>query len=221
MRRTPPTLRRVLVSALVTVTVAVGILTLVVGPSQDPTLKAVQLLAVIGLGAAVISGVIVLALVRLADWKTSEDDFEQIVLRAERLASHELSGYDDYESDHDPDDWTDEEEELDFSGEEDFKALVRSAVDELPLEFHRALEHVAIVVTDSTPRVRAGRGRRRVYGLYQGDSVTRDYFHDRILIFKNRLVHDFGHDPELLREQVLRTVREELSHGLGWVRQPA
>ena len=35
-----------------------------------------------------------------------------------------------------------------LADEEDFRALVRSAVDELPLEFHRALEHVAIVVAD-------------------------------------------------------------------------
>jgi predicted Zn-dependent protease with MMP-like domain len=86
---------------------------------------------------------------------------------------------------------------------------VRSAIDDLPLEFHRALEHVAIVVTD-------GGRERGAYGLYEGDTIARDYFHDRILIFEDTLTRDFGHDPDLLRAQVSRTVRHELAHHLGW-----
>ena len=66
------------------------------------------------------------------------------------------------------------------------------AVDDLPLEFHRALEHVAVVVYD-------GGRRRRAYGLYQGGTVARDGFHDRIVIFRDTLVRDFGHDPALLK----------------------
>jgi predicted Zn-dependent protease with MMP-like domain len=93
--------------------------------------------------------------------------------------------------------------------EDDFKALVRRAVDELPLEFHRALEHVAIVVSD-------GGRSQRAYGLYQGDTVARDYFHDRIVIFRDTLLRDFGDDAELLRAQVTRTLRHELAHHLGW-----
>ena len=83
------------------------------------------------------------------------------------------------------------------------------AIDELPLEFHRALEHVAIVISD-------GGRRRRAYGLYQGDTVARDFFHDRIVIFRDTLLRDFSHDPELLKAQVTRTVRHELAHHLGW-----
>ena len=98
---------------------------------------------------------------------------------------------------------------LESLDDEDFKALVRSALDDLPLEFHRALEHVAIVVSD-------GGRRRGAYGLYQGDTVARDFFHDRIIIFKDTLLRDFGHDPELLKAQVTRTVRHELAHHLGW-----
>jgi predicted Zn-dependent protease with MMP-like domain len=86
---------------------------------------------------------------------------------------------------------------------------VRSAVDELPLEFHRALEHVAIVVAD-------GGRKYRAYGLYQGDTIARDYFHERIVIFRDTLMRDFGHDPGLLRAQVTRTLRHELAHHLGW-----
>jgi predicted Zn-dependent protease with MMP-like domain len=86
---------------------------------------------------------------------------------------------------------------------------VRAALDELPLEFHAALEHVAVVVSD-------GGAARHAYGLYEGDTVAQDYFHDRIVIFRDTLLRDFGHDPELLKDQVTRTVRHELAHHLGW-----
>ena len=60
-------------------------------------------------------------------------------------------------------------------------------------------------------------GRRSgAYGLYQGDGATRDNAHDRIVIFRDTLRRDFGHDPELLRDQVTRTVRHELAHHVGF-----
>jgi predicted Zn-dependent protease with MMP-like domain len=147
----------------------------------------------------------VLAVVHLGGWRDpeSEEEFERLVERSERLAEEGLWG-DDEGYDDDLDD-----EPLPITDDEDFKALVRSAVDDLPLEFHRALEHVAIVVSD-------GGRRHRAYGLYQGDTVAHDFFHDRIVIFKDTLLRDFGHDPELLKAQVSRTVRHELAHHLGW-----
>ena len=70
---------------------------------------------------------------------------------------------------------------------------------------------------------RPGRGRRslrkgrrhRAYGLYQGDTVARDDHPDRIVIFRDTLLRDFGDDPDELRAQVTRTVRHELAHHLG------
>ena len=53
------------------------------------------------------------------------------------------------------------------------------------------------------------------YGLYRGDTVARDNFPDQIIIFRDTLRRDFGHDPDLLREQVTITVRHELAHHLG------
>jgi len=213
--RAPASLRRILVSALAALTAGVGILTLVVGFSATPIVKSIQVLTVIGLGAILIGGVILLVMVRLADWRTPEEDFELIVRRAERLAADDLWEYGEHE---DLDSWDDEEDAydfFDFSDEEDFRALVRSVVDELPLEYHRALEHVAIVVSDGGAKVRTGRGRRPVYGMYQGDTVAEDYFHDRILVFRDTLVRDFGRDPERLREQILLTVQRELAYHLG------
>jgi predicted Zn-dependent protease with MMP-like domain len=203
----PPTLRRIMFSAVAALILGLGAATLIAGFSDSFPLRVLQGLVVFAAGAVVIGGAIVLVLIRLAGWRDpeSEEDFDALVERTERLAAEESWGDgDDYDEDDDQ-----EEDFFDPHNEEDFRALVRSAVDELPLEFHRALEHVAVVVSD------AGR-RRRAYGLYQGDTVAGDYFHDRIVIFRDTLLRDFGDDPELLKAQVTRTVRHELAHHLGW-----
>ena len=201
----PPTLRRILFAAVAALTIGLGAVSVVTGFSDSPPVRLLQGIAIFGAGAAIVGSVVVLAMTHMADWREpeSEEEFEAIVQRAEELAargydtlSDELGGYDD-------------DDEYALDGDEDFKALVRSALDELPLEFHRALEHVAVVVSD-------GGRARRAYGLYQGDTVAHDFFHDRILIFRDTLVRDFGHDPELLKAQVRRTVRHELAHHLGW-----
>jgi predicted Zn-dependent protease with MMP-like domain len=201
----PPTTTRVLLSAVAALTIGLGVASVVVGFSDDFPVRLLQGLAVFGAGAALIGGAVVLAVVHLGGWRDpeSEEEFERLVERSERLAEEGLWG-DDEGYDDDLDD-----EPLPITDDEDFKALVRSAVDDLPLEFHRALEHVAIVVSD-------GGRRHRAYGLYQGDTVAHDFFHDRIVIFKDTLLRDFGHDPELLKAQVSRTVRHELAHHLGW-----
>jgi predicted Zn-dependent protease with MMP-like domain len=211
----PPTsTRRILLSALAALVSGFGLFALVTGFSSGGLLRTVEVGAVIVLGAAVVTSAIVLSLVHFANWQSpaSEDDFEALVQRAERLAAEDPWSAEDYGDFGD----TDEYDALELDSEEDFKALVRSAIDELPLEFHRALEHVAIVVSDGGAAVRTGRGRRGAYGLYQGDTIVQNYFHDRIVIFRDTLMRDFGHDPELLREQVRRTVRHELAHHLGW-----
>jgi predicted Zn-dependent protease with MMP-like domain len=206
---TPPTLRRILLCAAAALTLGLGAVSLIAGFSASPAVRLVQGVAVFGAGAVIIGGAVVLAMIHLAGWRDpeSEADFEALVQRAERLAAGDVwSEGDEAATSAHPD----EEDELFAPTEdEDFRALVRSAIDELPLEFHRALEHVAIVVSD-------GGRRRRAYGLYQGDTVARDFFHDRIVIFRDTLLRDFGHDPELLKAQVTRTVRHELAHHLGW-----
>jgi predicted Zn-dependent protease with MMP-like domain len=201
----PPTLRRILLSALAALVVGLGGVSLLAGFSDSFVVRLLQGLAVFGSGVVIIGGAVAFAMIRLAGWRDpeSEEEFEALVQRAERLAAKESFGdSEDYELDQD-------EELFDPYDEEDFKALVRAAIDDLPLEFHRALEHVAIVVSD-------GGRRRRAYGLYQGDTVARDHFHDRIVIFRDTLLRDFAHDPELLKAQVTRTVRHELAHHLGW-----
>jgi predicted Zn-dependent protease with MMP-like domain len=200
---TMPSTRRILLAAFAALTVGLGIISLIAGFSDSFPVRLLQGVAVFGAGAVIIGGTVVAVMIRLAGWREPESDFEAIVQRAERLAAEGDAG-EDYDADP-----NDEDALFDPRDEDDFKALVRSAVDELPLEFHRALEHVAVVVSDS------GR-RRRAYGLYQGDTVASDYFHDRIVIFRDTLVRDFGHDPALLKDQVVRTLRHELAHHLGW-----
>ncbi len=99
--------------------------------------------------------------------------------------------------------------------EQEFEALVRSALDELPAEFQRALEHVAVVVSD--------RGaENHAYGMYVGSRLGGSPFFggggmpDEILIFRDTLVRDFGDDPNRLRSHVTQTVRHEVAHHLGF-----
>ncbi len=206
MQSQPPTVRRILFSALAALTIGLGAVSLIAGFSDSFAVRLLQGIAVFAAGAVIVGGAVVLAMIRLAGWHDpeSETDFEALVLRTERLAAE--GSWDAWEEDEDEDEV---EELFDPRNEEDFKLLVRRAIDDLPLEFHRALEHVAVVVSD-------GGSRRRAYGLYQGDTVAQDYFHDRIVIFRDTLVRDFGHDPELLKAQVTRTLRHELAHHLGW-----
>jgi predicted Zn-dependent protease with MMP-like domain len=214
MTRAPTSTRRIVLSALAALVSGFGIFALATGFSSSGLLRAVELGSVVVLGGAIVTSVIVLTLVHFANWQSpaSEEDFEALVLRAERLAAEDPWELDDFREFGD----TEEYDALELDSEEDFKALVRSAIDELPLEFHRALEHVAVVVSDGGSAVRTGRGRRGAYGLYQGDTIVQNYFHDRIVIFRDTLMRDFGHDPELLRDQVTRTLRHELAHHLGW-----
>jgi predicted Zn-dependent protease with MMP-like domain len=99
--------------------------------------------------------------------------------------------------------------------EREFEALVGSAIDELPDEFQKALANVAVVVSD--------RGNENhAYGMYVGSRLGGSQFFgggglpDEILIFRDTLVRDFGSDPKALRAQVVKTVRHEVGHFLGF-----
>jgi predicted Zn-dependent protease with MMP-like domain len=197
----PRSLRRAGVAALVAM--SIGLVVLVVGQGFS-SIGAVRALEDVALGvivAVVLMGAIAFVAVRLAGWRNpeSESEFEEIVRYSERLAREGLAV-------------TPEEAEfmeLDPLNDTDFEELVRDALDDLPDLLRNALAHVAVVISD-------GGRRRGAYGLYQGDGATRDNTHDRIVIFRDTLRRDFGHDPDLLRDQVTRTVRHELAHHVGF-----
>jgi predicted Zn-dependent protease with MMP-like domain len=91
----------------------------------------------------------------------------------------------------------------------EFDLIVAEAIDRLPHEFQRLL--------DTTPVVVSHRGaENRAYGHYFGDTVARDDYPDRIVLYQDTLERDFGWDRDLLRAQVERTLRHELAHHLGW-----
>lgn len=92
---------------------------------------------------------------------------------------------------------------------DEFEALVADAIDALPEEFQRVLARVPIVVSELGTE-------RRAYGEYFGDGVARESFEDRIVIYRDTLERDFGHDRDLLARQVEQTLRHELAHHLGW-----
>jgi predicted Zn-dependent protease with MMP-like domain len=116
-----------------------------------------------------------------------EHEFERLVRRSEEIAAN-------------PDLLAETEE---------FDLLVADAIDRLPEDFQRLL--------DSTPVVVSQLGAdHRAYGHYFGDTVARDDYPDRIVLYQDTLERDFGHEPDLLRAQVERTLRHELAHHLGW-----
>ncbi len=91
-----------------------------------------------------------------------------------------------------------------------FDELVLAAIEDLPEEFRRVLvEEVPVVVSN------LGR-EHHAYGMYMGDTIARGNYANRILIYQDTLVRDFGWDPDVLRAQVERTLRHELAHHLGW-----
>jgi predicted Zn-dependent protease with MMP-like domain len=87
--------------------------------------------------------------------------------------------------------------------------LVAAELDALPDWLLDALESVPVVVCDGGEQAHA-------YGLYQGDGAARDDRVDRIVIFRDTLLRDFGDDPARLRAEVRDTVRHEIAHHLGW-----
>ena len=96
-----------------------------------------------------------------------------------------------------------EGEELDA-----FESLVADAIDALPEEFQRLLADVPVVVSELG-------SEQQAYGEYFGDGVALDGFEDRIVIYRDTLERDFGHDRARLAREVERTLRHELAHHLG------
>lgn len=193
--------RRVALAALVAMALGLVVLVLGQGFSSIGAVRAVEEVAVVAVVAIVLSGAVAFVAVRLAKWHDpeSEVEFDELIRHSEELAREGLVV--------DPDEA--EFMELDPLNDEDFEELVRDALDDLPDLLRNALAHVAVVISD-------GGRARGAYGLYQGATVARDDVHDRIVIFRDTLRRDFGHDPDVLREQVTRTVRHELAHHVGF-----
>lgn len=196
-----PTPRRVMLSALVALGVGLAAVGLLGGFSVSTPVRLMQGGVLVVLAILVVGALMMSLGLKLAGWSEpeSEAEFERIVQESERLAREGVSP--------EPDEM--QFMELDPYDDEDFAELVREAMDELPDILQRALErNVAVVISN-------GGRRAGAYGLYHGDGVARDDVPDRIIIYRDTLRRDFGHDPDLLRHEVTRTVRHELAHHLG------
>ena len=116
-----------------------------------------------------------------------DDEFERLVRRSEEIARNpDLR-----------------------SGTTEFDLLVSEAIDRLPPDFQRVLDQTPVVVSQLG-------AEHRAYGHYFGDTVARDDYPDRIVLYQDTLERDFGWDRDLLCAQVERTLRHELAHHLGW-----
>ncbi len=194
-------LRRVGFAALIAMSLGLLVLVIAQGFSTIGVVRALEDIALGVILASALLGSMAFLAVRMAGWRDPESDaeFEEIVRNSEQLAldglvlaPHESAFM-----------------ELDPLDDDDFEELVRDALDDLPDLLRNALKHVAVVISDGGRRIGA-------YGLYQGDGATRDNTHDRIVIFRDTLRRDFGHDADMLRDQVTRTVRHELAHHVGF-----
>jgi predicted Zn-dependent protease with MMP-like domain len=196
-----PTLKRILTASTVSLCVGVLVITAMNGLAPDYPMRLLQGVMAGAGGLALVGLVVAFITTRLGDYRepADEHEFELLVRRSERLARENLAA--------EPDEG--EFLELDPYNPRDFEELVRDALDDLPDILRAALDaNIAVIISDQ------GR-RHRAYGLYEGDTVARDTVPDRIVIFRDTLLRDFGHDPDELRAQVLRTVRHELAHHLG------
>ncbi len=155
---------------------------------NPPSLNGAEGMAVLAGGALVLMlGLAWVTVVLSGSDSMPEHEFERLVRRSEELAAHP--------------------ELIPLTGE--FDLLVAEAIDRLPDDFLRLLDTTPVVVSQLGEENRA-------YGHYFGDTVARDNYPDRIVVYQDTLERDFGHDPELLRAQVERTLLHELAHHLGW-----
>jgi predicted Zn-dependent protease with MMP-like domain len=198
-----PPARRILLAAVLAMSLGLSAVVVLQGFSTQAPVKLIETGAVIVVFAGALGAGMILVGLRMADWQEPEDEaeFERVVERAERLAREGTFA--------EPDE--SEFMDLDPYDDHDFEELVRDALDDLPDLLRPLIENhnVAVVISD-------GGRRRGASGLYHGDGATRDEVPDRIVIYRDTLRRDFGHNPELLRHQVTVTVRHELAHHIGF-----
>jgi predicted Zn-dependent protease with MMP-like domain len=96
-----------------------------------------------------------------------------------------------------------------------FEQHVRRALESLPGDLRRAMSNVAIVVEDEND------DDPDLFGLYTGIPLTErgsgyaGALPDTIAIYRLPLEEEFGHDPELLEEEIRITVVHEIAHHFG------
>jgi len=96
-----------------------------------------------------------------------------------------------------------------------FEETVQAAVESLPDDLRSAMSNVAIVVEDEPP------DGQPLLGLYEGIPLTErsSYYAgvrpDKISIYRGPLERLYGHDPDVLEQQIRRVVLHEIAHHFG------
>ena len=196
-----PTPGRVAAAAAFALCLGLTVVVLFQGFDPNYPLRLLEGIAVVGTGAVVVFGPLLWLGLRMADWRNPKTRRSSSASSCARRSSRRRASRTSRTEEH----W------LDPYDDDDFEEIVRDALDELPPELRGPIErsNVAVMISDDG-------ARRHAYGLYHGDGVARDNVPDRIVIYRDTLLRDFGHDPDALRDQVVRTVRHELAHHLGW-----
>ena len=97
----------------------------------------------------------------------------------------------------------------------DFEQVIRDTVDSVPPDLREQMSNVEIVVDAEPPP------GQRLLGLYQGIPLTQRGLNysgtlpDKITIYSGPLERHYGHDPELLVQQIRRVVLHEIAHHFG------
>ena len=108
--------------------------------------------------------------------------------------------------------------------DDEFDKLISLAMDELPQEYIKGLDNVAIVYADEPSDVQRQHARLEedsiLLGLYEGIPLTQRGNHynlavpDKITLFKTGILR-VTHDATSLFEQIKRTLWHEIAHYYG------
>jgi len=108
--------------------------------------------------------------------------------------------------------------------DEQFDALITRAMDELPQEYIKGLDNVAIVMADEPTEEQKVKMKLRdhaiLLGLYEGIPLTQRgagytfVLPDKITLFKHSILRVVRNDDELF-EQIKRTLWHEIAHYYG------
>ena len=96
-----------------------------------------------------------------------------------------------------------------------FEEHVRRALDSLPANLRGAMSNVEVVVEDENA------DDPDLFGLYLGIPLVErgsgyaGVLPDKIAIYRRPLEEEYGHDPELLEEEIRVTVLHEVAHHFG------
>jgi len=112
--------------------------------------------------------------------------------------------------------------------EQDFQEMVSKALDEVPQEFDKEWENVAVIVSTDWP-TEAEKKRMGIpeghllLGSYSGIDRTQGFRSDSsrhvIVIYQPAIEQFCGDNRERIEQQIRKTVRHELAHHLGMSHQ--